>query len=294
MTVTDDEMIRRFAHLDPIRRDVPPVPGSSRYLDIKERAIRSQPDISEAADSTVDSTQQGTLHSGVAFARSRLVRFLAVAATVVAALAGIVVLAPAQTESAEATVAAAASATGQVASLRGTLTRNNFNSSSGSAVIEYSDGNARIIETSEEGRIETVVIGDRMYEDRNGETSQSKIEPKQKLAPYGASAASVITAALESAEVGEQERETIGGVETVHYVITLDTASRRALGALTPRELAWFELEYPEEVSHIDVWVANDLVQKIVVHVGNGTATSEFYDFDADIQISPPAWGVSN
>lgn len=286
MRFTEDEMNRMLADLDPAANVPAPQMGSPRYQLIKEKIMTAQADAVEQ----VDTTQPRDLGSAAVSRRWHPVRYMAIAATAAVAMFGLVVLAPWQTESAEATVAAAAAATSQVESLRGKNTTDNFHSSSGSAVVEYSDGNMRVLQNNEEGSVEIVVIGDRMYENRNGEISKSKIEPEQTLAPYAASAASVITAALASSEVQEEGSGSIGGVEAVRYVITLDAASRRALSALTPSELAWFELEYPDEVSQVDVWVADDLIQRIVVHVGNGIATTEFYDFGAPIQIEVPDW----
>lgn len=285
MRFTEDEMNRMLADLDPAANVPAPQMGSPRYQLIKEKIMTAQADAVEQ----VDTTQPRDLGSAAVSRRWHPVRYTAIAATAAVAVFGVVVLAPWQTESAEATVAAAAAATGQVESLRGEATRENFNSFSDSAVVEYSDGNVRVL-SSQNGGTETVVIGDRMYENRNGEISKSRIEPEQTLAPYAASAASVITASLASSDVEEEGSESMGGVEAVRYVITLDAASRRALGSLTPSELAWFELEYPDEVSQVDVWVADDLIRKVVVHAGNGTATTEFYDFGAPIQIEVPDW----
>lgn len=57
--------------------------------------------------------------------------------------------------------------------------------------------------------------------------------------------------------------------------------------------LAWFELEYPESVTQIDVWVTENLIRRIRVaarEAGSVTSsTTDFFDFGADIHIEPPA-----
>ncbi|GAA3394117.1 hypothetical protein [Cryptosporangium minutisporangium] len=42
-------------------------------------------------------------------------------------------------------------------------------------------------------------------------------------------------------------------------------------------------------MSRIEVWVADDVIRRITVTGRDGTSTTEFYDFDAPINIRPPS-----
>lgn len=72
------------------------------------------------------------------------------------------------------------------------------------------------------------------------------------------------------------------------YRLSLTGAARDALAALPAGQTAWFELEHPEEVSSIDVWVAGDLIHRITVDQGPRDATVEFFDFGRPVEITAP------
>lgn len=89
--------------------------------------------------------------------------------------------------------------------------------------------------------------------------------------------------------MSEQAEETVDGVATTRYDIRLSDESVAALSALTPNELAWFELEYPDEVHTLSVWVADDLVQRIeIVYRDQVTTRARFFNFDGNITITAP------
>ena len=99
----------------------------------------------------------------------------------------------------------------------------------------------------------------------------------------------MITAALQGTDVEPLGTETIRDTTSERYRIVQTDESRTALNELTPFELAWFELESPDAVTQIDVWIADDIIQQItIVDPSYGTTTTTFYDFGADINIQPP------
>jgi hypothetical protein len=104
----------------------------------------------------------------------------------------------------------------------------------------------------------------------------------------------VLLAALGGSGVTEVGEETVRGKTTTHYRLELDDTARQRLRALSPTVLAWFELEWPDGVSRIDVWVGDDLIRRIAVVHGYGPdeppvrSTTEFFDFGAEVQITRP------
>lgn len=290
MTAADDELLRALTDADPTRLDQPPAKGSERYLSILEVAMRK-----ETAHETVESSPR----KGGARSHLRLIprpALVAAAVLLIALLAAtIVVLRPGNEANAFATVQAAAVKTGKVERLRATLS------------IEYVDGSSSITQgemNGQDARIDTrslstdgsaflesiVVIGDQMWEaEDNGDPIT--ITPGERLAPFANSCEAIMGAALETKAVSTEGSESIRDVSAKHYGIVLDSASRAALAKLSPGELAWFELEYPEDVNRLDVWVADGLVHRLVVESTLGKATVDFYDFDADISITPPTAG---
>lgn len=282
--MSDDDLMLRLAGVDPVRGDPAPAPGSPRYRDILLRAEAAQRDQSGhterpgAPDAAVTAGHRSRRRGAAA----------ALVASAAAVLAAAMVFAPGQAQSAQAAIAEAATATSQYESLRGRLTLDDFRGTSATATIEYDAGDSRVVEVSDWGTFETIVVGDRVYEIRNGRTSEAPYDREAGLAPFAASAASVLTAALASAEVTEVGTESLDGVEAVHYAIALDGSGRAALEALTPGELAWFELESTFDVPRIELWVSEGLIRRIVVHGDSGTATTEFWDFGAAIEIEAP------
>jgi len=53
----------------------------------------------------------------------------------------------------------------------------------------------------------------------------------------------------------------------------------------SPSELAWFEMEYPEDVTVIEVWTTDTLMRRINVEGRSSTSTTGFLDFGADIGV---------
>ena len=112
------------------------------------------------------------------------------------------------------------------------------------------------------------------------------------------------------ATVAEVGRETVRGVETTHYLATIDLEA--ASSTLTPEERAELEAELPDGISGelpVDIWIDdNDLVRRLVVELEDleamgledageagafGSVLIEFEIFDVGepIDISPPPAG---
>lgn len=292
MTAKDDELLTALADTDPARLDPPPATGSKRYESILEAAMKSA-SIPYLEDRTPARTNRSRR---LARPVSRWAPLAAVAVIVLVAIT-FVVLRPGHESSASAAVLAAAEKTAGVQSLRATLSVEHANGSISTTHGEMSGSDAHIETESvtSDGTVyreSIVVIGDQIWEGRGSDTmSVSTLGPKGRLAGFADSCEAILTAALQAKEVRTEGSERIRGSEATHYRIVLDPASRAALAELSPSELAYFELEYPAHVETIDVWVADGLVHRIVVDGDLGTATVDFFDFNADISITPPTEG---
>ncbi|WP_306208125.1 hypothetical protein, partial [Actinoplanes sp. RD1] len=187
-------------------------------------------------------------------------------------------------------VLVAAETTSEVTSLRGTTEVDPRDGGHRSATIEVSGADSAIVTRDGDVTVTSVVVGDTFYErasdDPNPRTG--KAEPAGRLAPFASSTGAVVRAALQGAEVDDRGEEKVRGATTTHYRLTMTAAARKALGALSPGQTAWFELEYPDEVSTIDIWAAGDLIRRITVQQESQRSTTEFYDFNQPITIAVP------
>lgn len=291
------ELLEALAALDPAAGDPPPPTGSSRHLAILEHAMsidRSAPE-APSTSTTADGAQR----------RPRRLGALALAAAaVVAVVVGLVVVAPGtdpEPASASVALADAAEGTGDATTLRV------------SAVYERPDGATKRLEAEADGadyRIRseatyadgheesetTVVIGDTVWEDGQERTG---VPPEERNAAFAPSSAAVVEAILDGSTLEELGEEDVRGTTARHLRATLTPRSRSALAALSPSQVAMFELEYPENVEAIDLWIADDLIRRIRIELDQGVGedgapqqelvTIEFYDFGADIEIAPPS-----
>jgi len=245
-------------------------------------------------DATIETPLHGRYRS-----RKRWTAAAAIAA-VLGAVVVLIMLQPGGATSASAAVRAAAVNTGSEDSFRAVLT------------VEYPDGTSRIgsavfdgpdarIESQDRSPSGTVtyresytIIGDTIWTTVEGVTTSEQVKTNDRLAPFAKASETVVTAALQGSKVTDLGTDTLNGTEATHYRVELDGTSHAALGALTPSVLAWFELEYPEQVTTLDLWVSDGLIRRIHV-VSDGcdpgcpTSTTEFSDFGADISIQPPA-----
>lgn len=253
---------------DPASTDASPHAGSVRYLAIKERAMST----------TTRPRRAAPLY----------LRVPAFAVVLVALVVTVAVLIRSdEPVSAAQRVAAAAERTGSAVSLR--------------AVLRYDDGrvaravvDGRDVEVREGGDV-YVTVGGKAYErGPDGRVRVGVEKPDETLAPFAEASEAVVLAALESDGVTEVGTGTVRGQAATHYRIVLDTAARSRLRALSPGVLGWFELEYPDQVSRIDVWVRDRLIHRIDVEQRYGPedtpvrSTTEFFDFGAEVEIVPP------
>ena len=295
----DEQDLVSLRRLDPTRHDVPPAPGSPRYERILEAAMTTTSEAPTAAQSPVND---------LAAVRDRRARrgWAAGAAGLVAAAAAAVVAISGQGASeppapvalsAHSLVSKAVDATAGNTSMRATIR-------SGGGKVEriseaQADGGDMSVVTRTTGAAEgsdgskghLVVVGDTMWEWRDGEKPTGK-KSDGGLVPFGAASKNVLDAALSGNTVNDTgTKETLRGVGATRYQITVTDTARKALTALKPEQLAWFELESPESVKAIDVWVGDDgLVHRIEVKNTDGVhhTSTEFHDFGADITITPP------
>lgn len=281
-----DLLLKRLAAADPAVTEAAPRPGSPRYHAIQETAMSStipQQPTQPAQSSRPRPKRRWTM---------RLVPVAAV--TTVAAVAVAVGIdgvdresfdgAPTAASAAE-RVRSAAQQTGAATTLRGRM------------VIETGGRRevSNIAVAQRDVRIDDSAAGAFVYVDglayeRNpdGQVTSTRLAPKDRLAPFAASSEAVVAAALtgKAVEVG---KETVRGQDAVHYRIDLDAGARKRLEALSPTQLAWFELEYPEQLRAMDVWVGEGVIRRIRLDSTEGKtpvrSTTEFYDFGADIKI---------
>jgi hypothetical protein len=288
MAASDDDLLDLLGPLDPTMNEHPPAPGSDRYRSILEFAMQTDLD-TPAADTGPSGYLPPTRRH-----RRRTWRLVAgTAAATLAAVGGLLVVQSSDTPTAQATVASAADAISTITSFEGELTSSQPGVSEGTTRIRVDGddlqitGETRYADGHTEASTFTVVDGTG-YETIEGQTTSTPLGPDDGLAPFGQSSAALISAALEGSQVSERGGDTLNGVSTTRYDIQLTDTSIAALSALTPNELAWFELEYPDEVQALSVWAADDLVHQIeIVHRDHVTRTT-FFNFGGDITITAP------
>lgn len=286
MTVDDHEPtddLRVLGAFDPTTVDAPPTPGSIRHHQILERIMTT--------------TEQSIKPSGADPERQprRGRRWLAVAAAaaVVVAIVGVVVLVqPDRKLAPAAALSAAADNTGDVTTLRvhADYVYADERGRTLDGQVDGADYAFRIVAADGDGDAETestTSIGSTVWE--SGEPMRTDVPPEERNAPYQTSSEAVVKAALTGSQVTDLGEEEVRGAVADHYRIGLTPRSIEAISALTPSQVAQFELEYPQDVTAIDVWVDDDLIRRIDVRsTTQGRSTIEFYDFGADITIRPP------
>lgn len=295
-----DPVLVALAALDPGLADAPPARGSARHHSILEHAMT----ITSTTTTTVPDHERPAGMDPTRAIRSprRRLALLAAAAALLAVIVGaVVVLEPwrqATPASARQVLRSAATATGDVASLRAAGT---YDLGTGVVIkmtseIDGADYSSTFRSTglpdADPGGDSTTRIGDTRWETDGGRTTKRTVPPEEGNAPFPESSEAVVKAALVGSKVTDLGIEDVRSQEVTHYRIQLTPASTEALAKLTPSQLARFELEYPQDVASLDVWVADDLIRRISVRSdseGVGTSTIEFYDFGSDITIRPPS-----
>lgn len=286
MAPDDDELLDLIAPLDPTRTERPPAPGSDRYHSILEAAMHADLDTpAPHVEAPITPAQHGWRRT------SRLVTASAAAALV--AFGGFVILQSNDSPTAEAAVSSAADTMEDITSLEGELTVTVPGVSEGTTRIRVNGADVQL--TTEAGYADghaeastfTVVDGIG-YETIDGQTTTRPVGPNDGLAPFGPSSAAVISAALEGSDVTERGDESVDGVTTTRYDIELTETSIAALSALTPNELAWFELEHPHDVTSLSVWIADGLIRQVEIAQRDQVSRTRFFNFGSDITITAP------
>ena len=289
----DDELLELLGQLDPARSEEPPAPGSSRYTAIKEQAMGMNTALTEesAPDTTTPAAAPRRPH--------RRWRYAAAAAAAVVAV-GAVVLRPGNERSAAATIVAAADELAEVSSLRAEMSFDNVAFGEGEVSIAVSGHDYESVwEVSADGETLSerfVVVDDIEYRiESTGRTTAEPVDTyiDEEGGSFGESSAAVLTAVLEDADVDEVGSEDVRGVETTRYHLDLADAGESALAALPDQQQDWFGLiigdgGLGEDVA-VDIWVADGLVRRFDISSPDyGTESVEFYDFGADITVTPP------
>lgn len=298
-----DPLLAALAERDPTVTDPPPAPGSPRDRQILERAM------TPSATSTTDAPRVGPEPSAPVVPVDRRIprrtrRLLALAATGVAAavlavVAVTVVGTPGDRPDPVAALTAAAEATGDVDSLRVHATYvDEGGTSTLDAEVDGRDSHLR--SWHEPGHVDeepggngeewTITIGDQQWSDEDAEPVT--VPDEGRNVPFPDASEAVLEAALEGAVVTDEGDDDVRGVEATHYRIELGSSGVAALRALAPNQVAMFELEHPEGVTSLDVWVADDLIRRIAhtfeENGATGSATLDYFDFGAAIAIEPP------
>lgn len=275
-----DPLLDRLAGLDPARSDRLPEPGSDRHAEILERAMRPSSNTS----------------------RRRTVRLLAAAAVVLVAVAAVLTFGPDGSRlSPAAALTRAAERTGDALTLRSDYLRDRGDGTFTLIRSEHhgadvrrrfftvdADGTER---PGEEGDDFVAYIGDQGWT-AEAPDEPLRVDPSERNAPYAESSAAIVDA-VSGAPVTDLGVDDVRGADATHYRIGLDDAARRRLGDLPPNQRSAFELEAPDQIRSLDVWIGDGYIRRLRVTqefepAGSLGTTVEFYDFGADITVTPP------
>ena len=289
MTADDERGLEWLGGSDPVLRDAPPAPGSDRYRAILEKAMTQT-----VAAPQVTPVRRRRRWAGVA-ALATGAAAAAVAVTV--ALGGQSQPSVLPQASGPTILLAAAESTEKVTSLR--FSEAVHGGGGFSSEGEVSGADWRVVTKGEGTSETTTVVGDYQYvKPAGGKTKREKLGADDKMVPFAKSAADVVRAAVNDANVQTVGTEEIRGVNATHYRLTLPERTgaadpEPALAKLPENELAWFQLDgvgsYSSTVT-LDIWVADDLVRRIggTIEGQDPLATIDFYDFNAPITIKAP------
>lgn len=287
MNEPDDELRRLLQGHDPTTDEHPPARDSHRYRTILETAMTTTD-----SPTNTDAGHPGTARPAPAARRWRTAALVAAAVALVALTTTVVVGVDAP--DALATVNEAAVAMTDITSLKGRLEVSSPERAGTSRIrVDGDDVEIRSSSNYADGHSEAstfTVVDGFAYETIEGRTSRRAFEADAGLAPFGSSSTAVITAATTTgSQVVEAGTERIGDVSATRFDIDLAPTSIDALAALTPNQLAWFELENPDRVESMSVWVADGLVRQIRIDHGDRTTLSRYFDLNRTNRIEAPA-----
>jgi hypothetical protein len=290
MPDTDLDFLRS---LDPTLHDEPPAPGSARYQAIRARSSAGPTPWRPVDSGPWEPARRPALQRRQRFRAGGSRRWMPWAAAgtgVAASVLATMVLLGGNTTSASAAVLTAADKTETVVTLRGTTQNDVKTGGSSHSTIEANGPDMKIITQDDIGTITTTIVGTTGYESNSdGGKSKQEMQPEDRLAPFADSAADVVRAALNDADVTDKGTDEVRGAEATHYHVKLTAKSRAALAALPPVETAWFEVEHAEDIISLDVWTSGNLIRRIAVDQSDRRTLTEFYDFGQPVTITAPA-----
>jgi hypothetical protein len=288
MTPSEKNDLERLGQLDPARHDAPPAPGSARYNTILEKAMSQT-----ITQTPVEQHRPNPRSRRRWIGWTALTTGVAATAVAVAVSVGGPSVSPA---SAAASLKAAADQTGKVTSLR---FASGEPDSEFSAAGEVNGSDYRTVSKGEGTSSTITVVGRVEYATAaDGKTTRRKLSADERPAPFTQAAADVVRAVAADANVEQVGSDSVRGVESKHYRVTLkertsDADPANPLAELPAAELAWFDLDnvdsYSADVT-VDVWVADNLIRRIGASVEgqDSISSNEFYDFNTPITIKAP------
>lgn len=322
MSDLHDDLMRRIESADPTNEDGPPPVGSNRYMSIEENIMQAtriktiHTDHGNQTENNLVSTDElggsGSLLQPIeqvvpqrSHKRGVLAwtaAFVAIAGLSAASIVGMVSDSATQTEP----VSIIEMAAGSITDVERFRVRMEFKDSreipGGVVEIEVDGDNARM---SADGW-EIIRIGDVDWTSDGGEFTSRPAA--FSAAPFDEASVDILTAALKSNKVSDLGSGSVEGVEVSRYSIEIDDAARSALASVPRSSYQWFvggaQVEivedadgqilsttrsgFLEDAKEIEVWVADGLIHRISSDNGDESFTYTYYDFGADITITPP------
>jgi len=300
MTDHDDDLLHQLAALDPTSTEAPPAPGSSRHDEILERAMTASDVPTPSTGPTEVPLGPDPIPVGRRAWPGRVLVALAAAVVLVVAVVVVDPFGSSRPASATQVIRSAATTTGEALTLRSEYRQDD--DQGGLSVIRSEHRGAdvarRYFRVDASGHERPGGDSDEaiVYIGEHGwlaDGTRIDVPRSQRNAPYAPSSAAIVRAAVTPSTTTEIGPDDVRGQAAVHYRIRLDAAAIRRLSALPVNQRSGFELEYPSNVRSLDVWVGGGHLLRIRVlqdfepQDGVGT-TVEFYDFGADIHITPP------
>jgi hypothetical protein len=269
MARSDKDPLKLVGGLDPALRDAPPAPGSPRYDAILESAM------------TQTTTTPITMTEPRRPKPMRRRAFVG-AAALAAAVAVVAVVVPMSHKSPAASgiVLTAAEQLSDSTTVRGHATFDHPGDPTATADIEWDGKSSRIVFHETDGIRVVTTIGGTVYEEFGGKINTVKATAANSLAAYPKSARDVVRAVVTNNDVQQ--------VKDNHYRLTMTDSTRQALGAVATGELAWFDLDSPQDVTSVDIWISGDRLDRLTMTGSFGSSDMRYTDFGAPITITAP------
>lgn len=272
-----DPLLDDLTRLDPARADTPPAPGSDRHARILEKAMLDTYD----RDTEVDARR----HPG---------RLLLTAAAVLVVVAVAVALAGRSDDDID-RADGPTTTTAPPFDADSLRYRTTYERPEGTTVVEgeANGRDSRFTFRADDGSTgdSTIVDGVNWY---SGSDEPERLADADIPASFPDAAAAVLGALRSAESTTSLGTEEVAGVTAEHLSITLGASGTTALSDLPNNQLSWFDLETSSRIAALDVWIADDLIRRVVVVGDDGsgegtqTVTAEFLDIGAPVTIEPP------